>query len=32
MNTFLVPAENGTALPAFEDAKTVVRAKTLALV
>jgi hypothetical protein len=32
MNTFLVPAENNTALPLFEDAKTVVRAKTLALV
>jgi hypothetical protein len=31
INTFLVPAENDTALLLFEDAKTVVRANTLAL-
>jgi hypothetical protein len=31
MNTFLVPAENDTALLLLEDAKTVVRANTLVL-
>jgi hypothetical protein len=31
MYAFLMPAENETALLPFEDAKTVVRAKTLAL-